>query len=295
MHSATTQTYYEQVRTSIEFIVDHLDVRCTVEDVVTQAGFSRYHFQRIFRAMTGESVLELVRRLRLERAAYRLRHEGVSVLESALEAGYSSEEAFSRAFRRGCGISPSHYRTMWPPPTFASPTARVRFDPLQLLAAFDPPGGEVSLDVRVEALPGMRAAAIRHVGPYNEVGPQFERLLDWFAGSDVPTGQIFSMSYDDPDEMDCECLRSDACIEIQADVSLPADMSIRWIAGGRYAVFRVRGPYDGLPEAYRLVYGLWLPRSGEELDDRPCKEIYRNTPRDARPADLVTDLCLPLR
>ena len=83
----------------------------SIEKLAAEAAFSRFHFQRMFRALTGESVNELVRRVRLERAAYRLRRESVAVIEVALDAGYDSAEAFSRAFRRGCGMSPSRYRT----------------------------------------------------------------------------------------------------------------------------------------------------------------------------------------
>ena len=56
-----------------------------------------------------------------------------------------------------------------------------------------------------------------------------------------------------------------------------------------------RGPYEGIPEAYKLLYGLWLPQSGEDVDDRPCMEIYRNSPVDTAAALLLTDVCLPLR
>ena len=48
-------------------------------------------------------------------------------------------------------------------------------------------------------------------------------------------------------------------------------------------------------EAYQRLFRSWLPASGEEVDDRPCMEICRSSPLDTVPADLLTDLCLPLR
>ena len=110
MRSATAEDYYVRLKRSLDLILRHLDRHVTVEEVSTEAAFSRFHCQRMFRAMTGESIAELVRRMRLQRAAHRLRHESVTVIEVALDAGYGSEEAFSRAFRRGCGMSPSRYR-----------------------------------------------------------------------------------------------------------------------------------------------------------------------------------------
>ena len=54
-------------------------------------------------------------------------------------------------------------------------------------------------------------------------------------------------------------------------------------------------PTPGIAEAYRRLFGSWLPGSGEEIDDRPCMECYHNSPLDTAPADLLTDLCLPFR
>ena len=118
--------YHRRLRRALDLIVRRIDGTCPVAEVAAEAAFSRFHFQRMFRAMTGESVAELVRRLRLERAAFRLRHESVRVIEVALGAGYDSAEAFSRAFRRGCGLSPSQYRKARRAPRFGTPMAKVQ-------------------------------------------------------------------------------------------------------------------------------------------------------------------------
>ena len=129
MRAATAESYHRRLGRAVDFIVRRLDRPCSVEEVAAEAAFSRFHCQRMFRAMTGESIAELVRRLRLERAAWRLRQERFSVTDAALDAGYESTEAFSRAFRRGSGLSPSRYLNAWPPPPFAGPAAHVRYYP----------------------------------------------------------------------------------------------------------------------------------------------------------------------
>ena len=295
MRSATAEDYYSRLKMALDFVVRRLGQPCTVEEVAAEAAFSRYHFQRMFRAMTGESIAELVRRLRLERAAHRLRHEPVSVLEVALDAGYGSEEAFSRAFRRGCGISPNQSRTAWPPPVFSTPAARVRYYPEEKRVEIDPLTGGISMEVRIETFGDIEVARVRHTGPYNEVGACFERLFEWAATTGARPGRVLTLSYDDPDTVESQSLRSDACIEIHTAASPPPGISIDKIEAGRYAVYTHRGSYDGISEGYKRLLGMWLPQSGEELDDRPCMEIYRNTPLDTAPAQLLTDLCLPLR
>ncbi len=295
MRSATAEDYYSRLKKALDFVVRSLDQPCTIEEVAAEAAFSRYHFQRMFRAMTGESITELVRRLRLERAAHRLRHESVNVLEVALDAGYSSEEAFSRAFRRGCGISPNQSRTTWPPPVFRSPAARVSYYPEEKRVEIDPLTGGISMEVRIETFGDIEVARVRHTGPYNEVGACFERLFEWAATTGARPGLVLTLSYDDPDTVESQSLRSDACVEIHTDSSPPPGTSIDRIESGRYAVYTHRGSYDGISEAYKRLFGMWFPQSDEELDDRPCMEIYRNTPLNIVPAQLLTDLCLPLR
>lgn len=295
MRSTTAEDYHSRLRKALDFVLCRPDEPCTSEEVAAEAGFSRFHCQRIFRAMTGESIAELVRRLRLERAAHRLRHEPVRVLDVALEAGYGSEEAFSRAFRRGCGMSPNRSRTAWPPPTFSSPVARVRYYPGEKRVEIDIPRGGINMEVRIESLTDIEVARIRYTGPYNEVGACFGRLLEWAAAIDARPGRVFTLSYDDPDTVAPQSLRSDACIELHTEALRPPGISIDKLAAGRYAVYTHRGSYDGIPEAYRRLFGLWLPQSVEELDDRPCMEVYHNSPLDTDPAELVTDLCLPLR
>ena len=73
---------------------------------------SRSQFYRLFHALIEETPGEMRRRLLLERAAWSLSRTGVSITEIAMDADYGSLEAFTRAFRRAFGASPSIYRRM---------------------------------------------------------------------------------------------------------------------------------------------------------------------------------------
>ena len=151
------------------------------------------------------------------------------------------------------------------------------------------------MEVRIETFDDIEVARIPHAGPYNEVGQCFERLFEWAAAIGAGTGRVLNISYDDPDDVAPQSLRSDACVELRTDASPPPGISLDRVGAGRYAVYTHRGYYDGIADAYGRLFGSWLPESGEELDDRPCMEIYRNSPLDTAPEQLLTDLCLPLR
>jgi AraC family transcriptional regulator len=86
------------------------DHAATGEDLAARVFLSRFHFDRVVAATAGETPSRLRRRVLLERAAYRLLTTPNGVLEVAHEAGYSSNEAFTRAFRRAYGVAPSAWR-----------------------------------------------------------------------------------------------------------------------------------------------------------------------------------------
>src|SRR5262245_60251655 len=110
MRADTEHAYKERILRVLVHIQEHLDEALPLEALARVACFSPHHFHRIFGAMVGESVKEHVRRLRLERAAYRLQFSDQPVTGIALDAGYETHESFIRAFRAMFGTSPSGFR-----------------------------------------------------------------------------------------------------------------------------------------------------------------------------------------
>jgi AraC family transcriptional regulator len=91
-----------------------------------------------------------------------------------------------------------------------------------------------------------------------------------------------------------ERLRYDACIAARAEIVAEGEIGIHEIPAREYAAVTFTGPYEDLDDVYRWLCGAWLPRSGREVGAAPCLEIYRNDPRVTAPAELVTDVLLPL-
>jgi AraC family transcriptional regulator len=93
-------------------VADSLDAQARTQDLARRAYQSRTQFHRLFRRVVEETPAAMRRRLLLERAAYQLGHTGTSVTDIALDAGYRSLEAFTRAFRKAFRTSPSMYRRL---------------------------------------------------------------------------------------------------------------------------------------------------------------------------------------
>ena len=139
------------------------------DELAARAHLSRFHFDRVVSGISGETPARLRRRILLERAAFRLVTTRATVLEVALEAGYSSNEAFTRAFRRAYGVAPATWR--------ASP-ARIQLDTPNGVH-FHPPGG-LRLPARdeVSSMDLMRKMVEHHVWLVGEILDRAERLTE---------------------------------------------------------------------------------------------------------------------
>jgi AraC family transcriptional regulator len=265
------EDYAGRLERVLAYLADNLDRDVALDRLAAVACFSPFHFHRIYHALLGETVAESVRRMRLHRAALELIEKPTPVARVASRAGYGSQAAFTRAFRSAYGAPPAAYRA-------ASSGAFER------------------ASVAIRASPTLSLLALRHEGDYERIGATFERLNALAVGRGWvgPTTRFFGVYYDDPAATPALALRSDACLTAPDDSSSDADLRLLAISGGRYAVLLHVGPYAELHRAYTWLYREWLPKSGEEPADRPCVEEYLNNPRITPPAELCTEIWLPL-
>ena len=299
MKETTRNDYHERMLAVLKHIQSHLDDKLSLAALAEIARFSPTHFHRIFKGMLGETVVEHIRRIRLERAAIRLACRQSTVTEAAFDAGYETLESFSRSFSRLFGCAPSRYRCKhWEAVQERLPgVIHYRPDGLESGSAIHPTG-ENTMDVRIEQLPAMKAVFSRHTGPYAKCGTAWETLCNWAGprGLCRPDALYIGVSHDDPHITPPEKLRYDACITVESDIAVEGGIGLQTIGGGDYAVVRHQGPYEGLEQAYSQLMGQWLPQSGREFDDaRACFELYRNHPDSTPPQELLTDIHLPLK
>ncbi len=155
-------------------------------------------------------------------------------------------------------------------------------------------------EVEIRRLPDLRGYAVTHTGPYMKVSDAFMRIGAWVGqhGLIGPGAKVIGIFYDDPDTTPEAQLRAKACImpaDGAPDVEPAPPVERATVAGGEYAVLLHTGPYADLKTAYQWLYGDWLRHSGREAANAPPFELYLNSPMDTAPADLRTELYLPLR
>lgn len=98
--------YLRQIQRAITFIEDHLEEDLRPDAIAREARMSMWHFQRIFSAALGQPLMDYVRRRRLSRAMEVLCSRREGILDIALDSGFRSQEAFTRAFKAMFGVTP---------------------------------------------------------------------------------------------------------------------------------------------------------------------------------------------
>jgi AraC family transcriptional regulator len=297
MKPQTEQTYRERILKVLVYIQEHLDEATDLEELAAVACFSPYHSHRTFRGMVGESVKEHIRRLRLERAAYGLKRTNRPITRIALDAGYETHESFTRAFGTMFGRSPSEFRREHREVPAPQTRSGVHYVADGTLENFKPVStGGPTMDVRIENVAPMRVAFIRHTGPYDQVGTTWGQLMAWAGqhGLSGPQSKMLGLCHDDPEVTPPDKIRYDACVVVGDGVQPEGEVGVQEIAGGEYAVTTHEGPYEKLGETYARLCGEWLSQSGRELRSAPGFEVYRNSPQQTPPEQLLTDIHMPL-
>lgn len=281
----TNKQYQERINLVWLFIQNNLDEKLQLDELAAIAFLSPYHFHRIFTAMTGESIIQYIRRLRLERAANRMLYTNHDITTIGLENGYETPAAFSRAFKQQFGLSPSVFRKKNDLKTIYSTkdTQDINNQPLNYsIVHFKP----------------QKVLFIRKTGSYMESAClAWENLMSYAFqhGLVNDNSRNYGIPLDSPEITDHEKIRYDACITVDDSIKPDGEFGIQTIKGGRYAVFTHTGPYENLEQTYNKIVLNWLPNTNYEFIDAPAFENYLNTKcLEVAPDKLKTDIYIPI-
>jgi len=296
------EAYTRRMRAVLDTIADGLDSNLELGELAGVAYFSPFHFHRVFRGVVGESIGSLIRRLKLERAAWMLLEGKEPVQVIALRSGYESTVTFSRAFSAAFGETPSRFRKLRRSIPLLQAPSGYHYHPVHGMQTFKPVNrkGEREVEGRTVRLSPMRVLAVDHRGPYPTIGDGFGRLGALVGRSkiDVSGSQWLAVFMDDPETVPPEELRSMACVTVADGLEAPegvSGVSIVVIPGGLYATGRHTGSYSGLPGAWNDLCGTWIPESGLKPAAGMCFEIYvKGCDEVEDPGQCITDLYEPV-
>lgn len=280
--------YHQQLEKAITFIGQHLDEDISLEALSDKFYISKFHFHRLFTAFTGLSLQQYIRWLRLKRAAHQLVvDKDQSIINIAITAGFESHEAFSRAFKKACGFSPSQYRQ-------GLGRAYWQQTPYDLLKR-----GDIEMKVEIEKKDKIRLAMIEHRGSPHSIPESVDKLVTWAKAQSVSLkpqpGNAFAFGYDDPNTTPPDEFRLDLGIKIPDHIQVSGEIVEKYLPAGRYAVAMHKGSRNQLDKTVYPMYREWLPNSGEQLGELPCIFCYYNFEHDVAETELLTECWLLLK
>lgn len=270
-----------------------LDDDASLSTLARAAGYSAFHFHRLFSQTVGATPKAHFERLRLERGAYLLAVTDDSVLEIALAVGFNNHETFTRAFKKFHGMTPRRYREA----SLAGQRER-----LETLRDFHGDGCALS-EVRFVTLPALTLLATRRLGtylefplPYTPQDDAFSAMRAWAKANAIahdPTA--WTISYDNPALTPRGAQRIDACIAVAGEVSAPESMRLLPFASGKFAMIEHSGEPETVIQAYYACAD-GIRRSGAwALDEGPPIQIYRRLPPIENRNDNLTEVYFPVR
>jgi AraC family transcriptional regulator len=292
--SAAAERYLARFRKVFDYIDAHLDQELHVERLSAVAAFSKFHFHRQFTELFGISIYGYVQLCRLKRASYQLAFRAESqIVDIALASGYGGPDAFSRAFRKSIGQSPSDFRRQ---PKWAAWLAT--YQPLTELRQKYMSARYQASQVGIVSCADTRVAVLEHRGDPQLIGDSIRKFIAWRKQNHLPprVSDTFNIFYDNPADTAAESFRLDLCASIERDVA-PNEFGVveKTIPGGRCAKLRHIGSDDNLGAALEFLYREWLPQSGEELRDFPLYVQRVSFFPDVPDHAAVTDAFLPLK
>lgn len=265
----------KDINNAIEYIEDNLGSNISIDEIAKVAFTSRYHFQRMFHALTGVTLTEYIRNRRLTLAGEELSSKDVKIIDVAAKYGYESPDAFTKAFQRLHGSTPSMIKK--------GNTRLKSFPKLSFQISIK---GECEINYRIVKQDEFKFFGVDFLTTlidnalYKEI-PEFCDKI-WEDGTHLKINEflgyskmnmLYGIHYDFKEDGSRKYMMGWKV----PDKDIPNEYKIVNIPSCTWAVFDGRG--DNLntlaiADLWRLIYSEWFPSSGFEQIEGPCIEKY---------------------
>ncbi len=268
------------VNKAISYILDHIWEPITLEDVAEFCNISKFHFSRIFKAETGESVYSFIKRVKLNQSALRLKLESQkTITDIGLDYGYSSSN-FSTAFKNQLHVSPYEFRKNIENNKNVSPKTGD-------ISTFE----EIDKQIKIENHPDYKVIYERKISNYNDMKKDWNDFTEKYQKYITDKTIFFERTFDDPTITDKNHCIYDICMTYPEDSGL---QNTSVLTGGKFAVFPFKGYIDEISSTQVLLLrNTWFPQSGYELDERYSYDLYHFV--DCENMYMEFDICIPIK
>lgn len=297
------EEYIRRINKVQDYIEQNLGRNISIEELSDVAGFSKYHFSRIFQGVLHEPLAHYVNRIRMENTLFLLAHRtDKTITDIAYGLGYTDSAIFSRAFKNYYGISPREYRNDY------SKNCKEVF----LLSEYNKGTAKkewadnlfpVTGQITIENLEDKQVAYVRHTGTYETLAKEYANLIQrLFVYAErqhlLVEGQnwVFAIYHDNPEFGDESQFRTSLCLTVPDDIQIKEEgiLGKMKLEGGMYAVGHFEIQQEQYGDAWNYMYQEWLTGSGYVPRNYVPFEVYRNNHNDDKNHIHEVDIYVPI-
>lgn len=279
--------YIERINQAMDYIQKNLGKNLTAEEIADYCCFSRFYFNRMFKAVIGESVYSFIKRRKLECAAFLLRaNKNITITDIALSFGYSSSN-FASAFKDYHGISATEFRRKNDIPIKDSYLTLVEH--IQNMKKRNNAFEIINSKIEIKKIGPLNLLYERFIGNYYDLKDFWQDFCSNVKEKELVEEEscFIGISYDDPLIVNENRCIYDACINIK----VPGP-NVHTVEEGYYACYEFHDQVKNLVNAFNEMFSIWLPYCGYDLDNRLPLEIYRSDLDEQ--GRMKVDICLPI-
>ena len=290
----------------IDYIENNITNNVELEHLAHVANLSKFHFLRVFKALLGETPMQFISRLRLEKiAAALISKPNSSISEICYEHGFTNMTIFAKNFKKQFGISATEWRKSEnsnfskvisnnrkpfsePSMYFCQQTRNIKWRTQMKQNKF----------LEIKEFKSFSVAYVRYVGEYQLDDTVFEnlwaKLYSWAALKEYLSQEDLKsliVYHDDPNLTAQGKQRMSVCISVPESAKTDGEIGKMKVEGGKYVVAGFELTSNEFPLAWEFIMN-WFPTSGLEPKNGPSFELYSEQPKDGI---FKVEICIPLK
>jgi len=305
-NSRSKKEYLQRIYKVQDYIEANVCDSLSLEELAAIAGFSKYHFHRIFKGIVNESLLQYVNRVKLEKAAnFLIYRPHMTVTDIAYQFGFTDTAIFSRAFKNYYHVSPNCYKNNYRK-NCKDLTKNAPYNEYTAKMTQRDNENKVQCTVTIETIDEMHCAYVRHLGTYEDLkivfGSLMQNLFNYLNKRNLiapRTTKVLTIYHDNPEITEDPHRRTSLCITIPSNVArvvenVDEDIGIMTIPSGMYAIGHFEIFQNEYSAAWDYLFAKWLPQSGFLPRGTSCFEVYLSEPDPNPQKKHLVDIYLPI-
>jgi AraC family transcriptional regulator len=279
----TKNDHIERVNEVLFYIHGDIEKNFSVDELSTLVATSPFHFNRIFKDLTKESLHAYIKRVKLEHAANLLLFNPDATITHIMhEVGFTSNASFSQAFKENFGVTPTKWREV----DIANENRDLSFS-------------HKPLQVKICSMPSFDVAYVRHKGYDRSIKMAWLKLQEWSLrqGIDFNQQRMIGLHHSNPRFVESAQCHYVACLELPVGKKFyrSGEIGVMCIPQTFCAVFSLQGVYGDLKKFMDVIYHEWLPKSLYEKAALPSFALYLENHFINADESFDLDFCVPVR